>query len=100
MHQNRSISLFPTPFDHFHFHPFPALIYAGVGMGATEKLSQDKDGYFRKRKNSLLALSGMVERRASTAPRPPLPPGGSSPPVSRPVRAGGGTALCLAPDLW
>ena len=26
MHQNRSISLFSTPFGHFHFHPFPALI--------------------------------------------------------------------------
>ena len=27
MHQNRSISLCPTPFDHFHFHSFPALIW-------------------------------------------------------------------------
>ena len=27
MHQNRSISLFPTPFGHFHFHPFPGLIW-------------------------------------------------------------------------
>ena len=27
MHQNRSISLFSTPFGHFHFHPFPALIW-------------------------------------------------------------------------
>ena len=27
MHQYRSISLFPTPFDHFHFHPFPRLIW-------------------------------------------------------------------------
>ena len=27
MHQKRSISLFPTPFGHFHFHPFPALIW-------------------------------------------------------------------------
>ena len=25
MHQNRSISLFSTPFDHFHFHPLVAL---------------------------------------------------------------------------
>ena len=27
MHQKRSISLFPTPFGHFHFHPYPALIW-------------------------------------------------------------------------
>ena len=27
MHQKRSISLFPTPSGHFHFHPFPALIW-------------------------------------------------------------------------
>ena len=26
IHQNRSISLFPTPFDHFHFHPLSGLI--------------------------------------------------------------------------
>ena len=25
MHQNRSVSLFSTPFDHFHFHALPAL---------------------------------------------------------------------------
>ena len=25
MHQNRSISLFSTPFDHFHFHPLVTL---------------------------------------------------------------------------
>ena len=26
MHQNRSVSLFSTPFDHFHFHALAALI--------------------------------------------------------------------------
>ena len=27
MHQNRSVSLFSTPFDHFHFHALAALIW-------------------------------------------------------------------------
>ena len=27
MHQNRYISLFSTPFDHFHFHPLAGLIW-------------------------------------------------------------------------
>ena len=46
MHQNRSISLFSTPFDHFHFHPlvtlncYPELIPCRNGCLPYEKKSR------------------------------------------------------------